>query len=330
MFTSYPNSTSSNIYLGKINEIALDNKYTKWYNSIITVAIMRDVSVQGEKHHILPRSFRMGGEKDKLNIIKLTYKEHFICHLLLSKMFNGNFRYLMAFAVVRLSKGLLRNSKNKSNVYASRKFEQHKTRIYASLKGIWKDHIWINDDKVSIRKTSDEIDSYLEQGWKLGRLPFKRPTVFDINNGILTKRVLPSEVDSYLVNGWKNGRIKSEKITVTNGVKTKRVFPDQIPEGFKPGSCLDTASGRQWVNNQHENKYLKAGEIIPEGFVLGRIGGSKFAPPKTDKVSITDGVKQKFIKPNDILPLGWTFGTPPKKKYKWKTTENHWRNVKVL
>jgi hypothetical protein len=198
------------------------------------------------------------------------------------------------------------------------------------LKDVWKDHIWINNGSISLRKTSNQIYSYLDQGWQLGRLPFKRPTVYDINNGIITKRVLPSEVDSYLLDGWENGRIKSDKITVTNGAKTKRVFLDQIPEGFKPGSCLDTASGRRWVNNSQENKYLKSGEAIPDGFVLGRLGGSKFAPQKTDRVSITDGVKQKFIKPNDLLPSGWQLGTPPKKKYKWKTTENHWRNAKVL
>ena len=39
-----------------------------------------------EKHHILPKS--LGGTNDKENLVKLTAREHFICHWLLVKMYN--------------------------------------------------------------------------------------------------------------------------------------------------------------------------------------------------------------------------------------------------
>lgn len=39
-----------------------------------------------EKHHILPRS--LGGTNEKENLVKLTAREHFICHWLLVKMYN--------------------------------------------------------------------------------------------------------------------------------------------------------------------------------------------------------------------------------------------------
>jgi len=39
-----------------------------------------------EKHHILPKS--LGGSNDKNNLVKLTAREHFICHWLLVKMYN--------------------------------------------------------------------------------------------------------------------------------------------------------------------------------------------------------------------------------------------------
>ena len=39
-----------------------------------------------EKHHILPKS--LGGTNKKENIVKLTAREHFICHWLLVKMYN--------------------------------------------------------------------------------------------------------------------------------------------------------------------------------------------------------------------------------------------------
>lgn len=77
--------------------IFIDNKYTKCYYSIINNAKSR-ISINGymERHHIIPKS--LGGNNKKENIISLTAKEHFICHLLLTKMVNGNSKRKMIFA----------------------------------------------------------------------------------------------------------------------------------------------------------------------------------------------------------------------------------------
>lgn len=67
----------------------LINKYTIWYNNIITSAQSRDSlkDLYTEKHHIIPKS--IGGTNDISNLVKLTPKEHYICHLLLTKMVSG-------------------------------------------------------------------------------------------------------------------------------------------------------------------------------------------------------------------------------------------------
>lgn len=63
----------------------LQNKYTTWYYNIINRAKQR-ISLDGykENHHIIPRS--LGGSDSKDNLVSLTAREHFICHLLLTKM----------------------------------------------------------------------------------------------------------------------------------------------------------------------------------------------------------------------------------------------------
>lgn len=83
-----------------------ENKYTEWYNSIIKKARLKnrkklkrdDVNfIYYENHHIYPRSF--GGSFKKENMILLTPKEHFICHLLLTKMcINEEEKYKMLHA----------------------------------------------------------------------------------------------------------------------------------------------------------------------------------------------------------------------------------------
>ena len=74
----------------------LDNKYTKWYNSIISKAQTRAIESYTEKHHILPRS--LGGTNLPNNLVKLTGREHFICHWLLVKMVTGPAREKMIYA----------------------------------------------------------------------------------------------------------------------------------------------------------------------------------------------------------------------------------------
>lgn len=76
-----------NIYLRKLQKQTLDNKYTKWYINIVRDALKRiNIDVYTENHHILPKCFKLGGEKDKRNIVILTAREHFVCHQLLVRM----------------------------------------------------------------------------------------------------------------------------------------------------------------------------------------------------------------------------------------------------
>lgn len=76
--------------------IFIDNKYTRWYYNIVTNATFRIPTGYTEKHHIIPKS--CGGSNSKENLVKLTPKEHFICHLLLTKMVEGHNRHLMVYA----------------------------------------------------------------------------------------------------------------------------------------------------------------------------------------------------------------------------------------
>lgn len=66
------------------NQIFNNNKYTKWYYKIVDAARSREITGYFEKHRIIPGC--MGGKYVDGNVVKLTAREHFICHLLLTKM----------------------------------------------------------------------------------------------------------------------------------------------------------------------------------------------------------------------------------------------------
>lgn len=73
------------------------NKYEKWYNNIVNAAKSRIIETYLESHHIVPRS--LGGSDEESNLVKLTAKEHFICHWLLVKIHKGADRSKMINAL---------------------------------------------------------------------------------------------------------------------------------------------------------------------------------------------------------------------------------------
>lgn len=97
----------------------LINKYTQWYFEIIEQAKQRKVNGYSEKHHIVPRS--LGGSNVRENFVVLTAREHFVCHLLLTKMVEGVAKSKMQWAFFMMTRG----NKNQTNRHSpsSRIFE---------------------------------------------------------------------------------------------------------------------------------------------------------------------------------------------------------------
>jgi hypothetical protein len=102
----------TNIYY----ELFLPNKYTRWYFNIIFNAVDRKLPTDTytEKHHIIPRC--MNGSDDENNLVPLTAREHFICHLLLTKMvYDKNYHYKLCMAVWSFTLGN-KNQKEKRDL----------------------------------------------------------------------------------------------------------------------------------------------------------------------------------------------------------------------
>lgn len=104
----------------------LTNKYTKWYYSIISASLERKLNSQIEKHHIIPKS--LGGSNQKDNLAELTPREHFVCHLLLTKMTTGVDKAKMVNAALRLA------NDHKGRCVNSRIYEQIKKERIEFLK----------------------------------------------------------------------------------------------------------------------------------------------------------------------------------------------------
>lgn len=152
----------------------LNNKYFIWYFNIITNAQSRLSPDNVEKHHIIPKS--IGGSNSNDNLVKLTPREHFICHILLTKFTEGINKRKMVYASNRMFYGKDRyipNSKFYENIRkeAMQNLSLHNTgqkrspatckKISESLKGKGlgsqtKEHIDKRISKIKGSTRSDE------------------------------------------------------------------------------------------------------------------------------------------------------------------------------
>lgn len=83
------------------------NKYERWYWTLMNKALIREEKPSlGEKHHIFPLCIY--GKNNF--IVKLTYREHYIAHLLLAK-FLGHKHSKLWFALTRMNKPGVYNSR---------------------------------------------------------------------------------------------------------------------------------------------------------------------------------------------------------------------------
>lgn len=136
--------------------IFIKSKYTNWYNSIVEKAKIRhEENGYYEKHHIIPKS--LGGSNDKDNIVRLTAKEHFICHCLLVRMTIGKNKRKMLFALK-----CLRMSNKRQQRYTSRLYDKHKPLIAEAYRNEYKGKP--NGRKGS--KFSDEVKLNMSLGSK--------------------------------------------------------------------------------------------------------------------------------------------------------------------
>lgn len=158
----------------------LINKYTLWYNNIISKAINRNLRTRQEakkvlgyceRHHITPRS--LGGDNTKANLVYLTYQEHFICHWLLFKMTVGKNKSKMANAWYRMcQKNKFQERQSSRNYSLARKaFSENNPFKDKDVVKIVRERM-INDNPMKRPEVVDKVRSSLKGKMAGDKNPF--------------------------------------------------------------------------------------------------------------------------------------------------------------
>jgi hypothetical protein len=171
--------------------------YQKIYNKIIENRKQNVPAGYSEKHHIIPRC--LGGNDNAQNIVKLTAREHFICHYLLAKMYvEGSYEWYKtnhAFMIMKC------NSLNQKRYYNS--------HLYENLR--------INMSKAMSLSQSKENNSQFKTFWIY-------------NKDLQENKKLPhgTEIPAGWVRGrkikWKKSKHKCKQCSNEFEPKTKELF----------------------------------------------------------------------------------------------------------
>lgn len=248
------------------------SKYEKWYNQIID--FRKTFPYTGdyvERHHIIPMC--IGGIDEPDNIVCLSAKEHFICHLLLSKIHND---YRLKFALLMMSR--INHQQERYVSINSNTYEyirkQHsiactirnKNRSYSS------GHIIAHNKVTGIGKRFHHIDD-VPVGWVRGSTSHgktrNKGKVYWHNQSGKIISLLAGETppDGYIKGRPDNkhiGKIFSGKKYFHDPATCEEVRSSSCPPGWVAGRSS------MWVTNGVENKLITKCDIIPEGFHPGR------------------------------------------------------------
>jgi hypothetical protein len=143
--------------------------YTRIYNQIIERAQTRKLDEYIEKHHIIPKC--IGGLDIKENIVELTAREHFLCHMLLCKIYPRENKLKHALFLMAIGKQKI---KEKTYVIGSRVYDRLRLEYSEMLTGKKQSQETKNKKSKSILqvwdgKTKEEMSEIGQKIWETRR-----------------------------------------------------------------------------------------------------------------------------------------------------------------
>ena len=232
-----------------LRNLGKPNKYLNWYFAIIEKAVLRNWNKKTapcyvERHHVIPRS--MGGHYS--GTVYLTAREHYICHLLLTKFTVGKDKMKMCLALHRLIHGNKKDYRVSSVQYQNVKIA-NSLACSERTTAFW---------KTKSKKERSELRAG-EKNSRWGVVVSGTETAKNISKA--NKGKLSGE--KHHMFGKKHSDFSIEKMSKSR--KGKCVGEKNAMYG-KVGKAL----GKKWYNNGLNEKYFIAGHQ-PENWCLGRL-----------------------------------------------------------
>lgn len=276
-------------YLDLTVSKARRNKYTRWYSDLIRSRSSKSYLEQDfELHHIAPVSLFPKYKNSELNIIPLTRREHYVAHLLLSKMFEGKDADKMIRAIFLMmprikcdssylyekmrnkwaqrmrSDNPMKDKKISSKISMALTGRTKETHEYIRLAAEKKSHYteenseWLRNSRIKFRKMVSNMSSD------------ERAKMFGRECSIEVRKKLSKE---------RTGKTKNNCDRVSKMAKTKALRASAMTKDEK-GKAFSRTLGYKWFHSDEKRKTI----LVPADTKLdsGWISGRKFYENKED------------------------------------------------
>lgn len=141
----------------------IENKYKKLYYQIIENRKNNPLpnTKYTEKHHIIPKS--LGGSNDPDNLVKLSAREHYLCHYLLTKFTIGNNKRKMIYGFnAFIMKGNGDQHERRINSVLYEKMRKELRKVLQERKGEKSPGYGRKDPPETNRKRSESLKQFYE------------------------------------------------------------------------------------------------------------------------------------------------------------------------
>lgn len=210
--------------------------YHKIYTDIINRRLHQQYDGYTECHHILPKS--LGGSDDVTNLVNLSAREHFICHLLLTKIYKIGtpeyYKMVKAFFCMLVARNSNQQRYITNRTYATLK-EAYKTAQSINQAGENNSQYGKNKTLETRKKISESLQrqkGYVGQKHKADKLKKSQERREQIAREIELYR---HYYDIYKTQGWTKfveltGYPKSKQNLV---MRFAALLPDFVPQNGK-------------------------------------------------------------------------------------------------
>jgi hypothetical protein len=209
--------------------------YLKIYNSLVERGKNRQLTGYTETHHIIPKC--VGGTNDKYNLVKLTAREHFICHLLLCEIYSKNTKLRFA----------LWNMCNVKRKYQNR--YKVSSRLYNFIREEYSKNVSGNNNPRFGKKLTDEQKNHISLS-RIGKYGGEKNSFYGKKHSEETKEILRKKSSEQ-----KHSKETKEKMSIARKDKLW-YFND---------------------NGEHLRTFPEDPRIINERWKKGRIGGKELS-----------------------------------------------------
>jgi hypothetical protein len=266
--------------------------YLRIYNQIVERGKSRILTGYTETHHIIPKC--NGGNNEYWNLVNLTAREHFICHLLLCEIYpqnkklrfalwnmcNVKRKYQQRYVVGSRMYNFIREEYSKHVTgknnprYGKKLSEEIKNKISKSRICVYvgeknpfygKNHSNETKEKLKIKSSQHKHSDKTKEKMSLSR---KNKLWFYNDNGEQL-RTYPDDL-KIINEGWRKGRLYGKELSKLANEKRKEKY--SIIEPKKPNSKKCMIDGISFNSAVEAAKHFK----MPDSSVRDRLRNKNF------------------------------------------------------